>query len=256
MTTVLGVIPARLASSRLSEKMLLAETGKPLIQYAWEAAIQSEAIDEVLIATDSDEIAEVARKFGAWVVMTGEHPSGTSRAAEAVSIVGGKVDVVVNIQGDEPEIDPADLDVLVHLLQNNPNDEMATLATILTAWEDVVSEDCVKVVCDENNKALYFSRSVIPFYPRDILTHGSIHDRLLSPWKLHVGVYAYQKEFLVSYPSLSEGVLGRYECLEQLKALEAGVTIRVGMIDSAAVGIDTRDDYDKFVKRVSWRLIQ
>ena len=253
MTKVLGVIPARLASSRLSEKMLLAETGKPLIQYAWEAAIQSEAIDEVLIATDSDEIAEVARKFGAWVVMTGEHPSGTSRAAEAVSIVGGNVDVVVNIQGDEPEIDPEDLEVLVHLLQNNPNDEMATLATLLTAWEDVVSEDCVKVVCAEDNKALYFSRSVIPFYPSDILTHGSTQE---SPWKLHVGVYAYQKEFLVSYPSLPEGVLGRYECLEQLRALEAGATIRVGMIASAAVGIDTREDYDEFVRRVSWRLIQ
>ena len=245
MTRVLGVIPARLASSRLPEKMLLAETGKPLIQYAWEAAVRAKSIDEVLIATDSTDIAAAAPEFGAWVVMTGKHPSGTERAAEAVSTVSN-VDVVVNIQGDEPEIDPKDLDALVGLLRDNPGDEMATLAAPLTVWDDVVSEECVKVVCASDGRALYFSRSVIPSASCWRLVCGDTQE---SPWKLHVGVYAYRKELLVAYPSLPDGVLGRYERLEQLKALEAGATIRVGMIDSVAVGIDTREDYEAFIVR-------
>ena len=156
---VLGVIPARIDSVRLPGKMLLNKTGKPLIQYAWEAACRASEIDRVVIATDSKEIIDAAQAFGAEVWYTGKHDSGTSRAAEVLSQIGEVFRAVVNVQGDEPEVQPEHLNEVVRALGD---DEMSTLVTRFSNWDDVCSCSCVKVVSDCNDRALYFSRSIIP----------------------------------------------------------------------------------------------
>lgn len=243
---VYGVIPARLQSTRLPRKLLLAETGKPLLQYVWEAARCSTELTEVLIATDSEEIAAVARGFGARCELTGEHPSGTDRICEVVSRCGQDADLIVNVQGDEPELDPANIDELVRALRNCPEAHMATLGTPIRSLEQVHAPSCVKVVRAADGRALYFSRSSIP-YVRDRDESEVLAAE--SPWLLHVGIYAYRPEFLRSWPTLSPSRLEQWEKLEQLRALEAGVRIQVAVVEHQSVGIDTPDDYARFVAR-------
>jgi 3-deoxy-manno-octulosonate cytidylyltransferase (CMP-KDO synthetase) len=249
--SVCCLIPARLESSRLPRKLLLSETGKPLIEHTWEAARASSAIDEVIIATDSPEIATVVRKFGGRVEMTGEHTSGTDRIAEVVRRSCADASLIVNLQGDEPEIDPADLDALIRILRDGPHWEMATLATPITDPHILTDPSCVKVVRAIDGRALYFSRAAVP-YARD----GSPEDwlqsqtyTLESPWLLHLGVYAYRREFLMAFTEWPPSRLEQLEKLEQLRALEAGATIQVGIVPRASVGIDTREDYARFVAR-------
>lgn len=243
----IGIIPARLASSRLPEKLLLAETGKPLLQYTWEAACEAESLDEILIATDSDEIATVVRGFGATCEMTREdHPSGTDRIAEVIRRSHADVDVIVNIQGDEPDVDPRHLDQLVQLLTKNPDAEMATLCTPITTRAQWADPSCTKVVSGANGAALYFSRCPIPFYrdgdPDELLAED-------SPWRLHLGLYAYRRDFLLRLTEMPQSRLEKLERLEQLRALEAGATIQVGTVAHPAAGIDTPEDYARFVQR-------
>ena len=244
--TTIGLIPARLASTRLPRKLLLAETGKPLIQHVWEAARQASRLSELVIATDSDEIAAVCRAFGARAELTGDHPSGTDRIAEVIARSFPQADLVVNIQGDEPEIDANAINRLVDLLATRPEADMSTLATTIRTPEARDSHACVKVVCDETGRALYFSRHAIPFCrDRDL-------DEVLaaeSPWRQHLGVYAYRRKFLLGLTKRPPSRLERLEKLEQLRALEAGATILVGLVEHAAVGIDTPDDYARFVAR-------
>ena len=243
---VIGCIPARLASTRLPRKLLLTETGKPLIQHVWEQARRASALDELVIATDSEEIAAACRAFGARAEMTGEHPSGTDRIAEVIARSFPDAELVVNIQGDEPEIDPGAINRLVALLAENPAAEMSTLATTIRSREARDSNACVKVVCDERGRALYFSRHAIPFCrDRDL-------DEVLAseaPWKQHLGVYAYRRTFLLEVTKRPPSRLEKLEKLEQLRALEMGATILVGLVDHAAVGIDTPEDYARFVAR-------
>ena len=250
---VLGVIPARLESSRLPRKLLLDRTGRPLVQYAWQAATAAAAIDEVVVATDSDEIARVVRAFGGEVVLTGSCESGTDRAA-AVARQRPEFDLVVNVQGDEPELPPQCVDDLVAAIDGSTA-EMATLATPLTDPGDVLDPACVKVVTAADGRALYFSRSVIP-HLRDRDPVAWATDRAESdlpvedcPWLLHVGVYAYRREFLIALAEMPPSRLERFEKLEQLRALEAGASIKVATTAHRAVGIDTPDDYDRFVAR-------
>lgn len=260
---VVGVIPARLESSRLPRKLLLAETGRPLIQHTWEAASRAESLSELVIATDSPKIAEAVRGFGGRAEMTGEHPSGTDRIAEVARRLFANADLVVNIQGDEPEIDPAQIDTLVETLRDHPDSQMATLATPITTPADRDNPACVKVVCAADGRALYFSRSAIPFV-RDAHKFSEIGNRApspgrssprhsspphFSPWLLHLGIYAYRREFLLRLTELPPSRLEQLEKLEQLRALEAGATIRVAIVDHPAVGIDTPKDYARFVQR-------
>ncbi|MFN0199138.1 MAG: 3-deoxy-manno-octulosonate cytidylyltransferase [Planctomycetaceae bacterium] len=241
-----GVIPARLQSTRLPRKLLLAETGKPLLQYTWEQARQASSIDDVLIATDSDEIASAARSFGAKCEMTGDHPSGTDRIAEVVRRALPDAETIVNIQGDEPEIDPLHIDLLVTILKEHPQAQMATLATPIRTLHELQQSSCTKVVCTPDGRALYFSRCPIPF-TRDVAPESLLPDK--SPWLLHLGIYAYRHDFLLELTTLSPSRLERWEKLEQLRALEAGAIIQVGVVESHAVGIDTPDDYAQFIER-------
>ena len=258
---VYGIIPARLHSSRLPRKLLLRDTGKPLLQYAWEVATKAAGLSEVIVAADGEEIASVARGFGARVEMTGEHPSGSDRIAEVVRRCCPDADAVVNIQGDEPELDPGTLDRLVALLASRPQVEMATLATPIRDLATLLDTSCVKVVCAADGRALYFSRSTIPFYrdgrPGDLLpgpdeAEGSETEaraRVASPWLLHMGVYAYRREFLLAMTEMPRGRLEQLESLEQLRALEAGASILVQVVPHRSVGIDTAADYAAFVAR-------
>jgi len=244
---VYGLIPARLQSTRLPSKLLLNETGRPLIQYVWEAARRVAELSDVIVAADSEEIASAVRGFGGRCELTGDHPSGTDRIAEVVRRSLPDAEILVNIQGDEPEINPANIAALVHLLQADPSAEMATLATPMTSLEQVQAASCVKVVRAADGRALYFSRSVIPHCrdrdPAEILLAE-------QPWLLHIGIYAYRREFLLKLAQLPPSRLEQLEKLEQLRALEAGARIQVGIVEHRSVGIDTPADYAAFVKRM------
>lgn len=250
---VYGLIPARLESSRLPRKLLLDRTGKPLIQYAWEAARQSAVLDDVIVATDSEEIASIVRDFGGRAEMTGEHQSGSDRIAEVVRRTCTDADIVVNIQGDEPELSPEDIDRLVETLRSSSGCEMATLATPIRDELILSDPGCVKVVCAADGRALYFSRAAIPFARDGVPSDWIAHERQESdsPWLLHVGVYAYRREFLLAFTRMPAGRLEQLEKLEQLRALEAGAGIQVATIPRASVGIDTREDYARFVERLT-----
>lgn len=247
---VYGIIPARLQSSRLPRKLLLAETGKPLLQYTWEQATRAKSLAGVVIATDSEEIARTVRRFGGQVEMTGEHPSGTDRIAEVVRRTCKDAEIIVNIQGDEPEINPGYIDRLVKTLVDHPTVEMSTLATPITSRRELDDHSCNKVVCAEDGRALYFSRATIP-YVRD-----SVWDELLqtnSPWLLHLGLYAYRLDFLLRLTQLPPSKLERLEKLEQLRVLEIGARIQVAVVEQRSVGIDTPEDYARFVERMRTR---
>lgn len=252
-----GLIPARLQSTRLPRKLLLAETGKPLIQHTWEAASRAESLEAVVVATDSPEIAATVRGFGGRCELTGEHPSGTDRIAEVVRRCFPDVRLVVNIQGDEPEIDPGRIDLLVETLSNAPDAEMATLATPIRFRRELDDPSCTKVVVSSDGRALYFSRSPIP-YLRDSDTDEvlrAVREHGAEPvWLLHLGIYAYRREALLRLTSLPVSRLERWEGLEQLRALECGMTIRVAVAEHRSVGIDTPDDYARFVQRYRSRV--
>jgi len=242
---VVGLIPARLRSTRLPRKLLLCETGKPLIQHTWEAALSAECLDEVIIAADDEEIAAAVRSFGGRCELTGDHPSGTDRIAEVVSRVCPDVDIVVNIQGDEPEIEAGQFAQLVDALKQS-DAEMSTLATPIRRITERDDPSCVKVVCGQDGRALYFSRATIPF-TRDIDPDDLLETD--SPWKLHLGLYAYRTEFLLRLTQLPPSPLEKLEKLEQLRALEAGARIQLAIVEHRSVGIDTLEDYAAFVAR-------
>ena len=243
---IYGIIPARLQSTRLPRKLLLTETGHPLIEYTWRAASKAKSLKQVLIAADSDEIQTVVTGFGAQCEMTGEHPSGTDRIAEVAQRSCSDGDIFVNIQGDEPEIDPANIDAVVKALVDCPDAQMATLATPMTSLEQVQASSCVKVVVAADGRALYFSRAAIPFC-RDRQPEEALKtDR---PWLLHLGIYAYRADFLRKLTTLPPSRLEQLEKLEQLRALEAGARIQVAVVEHHSVGIDTPEDYARFVAR-------
>ena len=233
------LIPARLASSRLPGKPLIDICGKPMIQHVYERALQSKA-DEVLIVTDAVDIQDVAAGFGAKTVMTSaEHASGTSRLAEAASILGlPDEQIVVNVQGDEPLIPPAAIDQLAEALTASSAD-MATLASPLNNHDDMQNANIVKVVTDARSEALYFSRAAIPF-KRDGNQQG------MADSMQHIGLYAYRTQFLRAYQTWNETGLEKIEQLEQLRALYYGARILVSILpDHHSPGVDTIEDLEK-----------
>ncbi len=235
-------IPARYASTRLPGKVLAHDTGKFLIQHTWEQARKAKLPQRVVIAADDVKIVEAARTFGAECVLTSpKHNSGTDRIAEAVG--GTDAEIVVNVQGDEPQIDPEHIDYLARLLHDNPEAPMATLATGFASREQIADPNVVKVVVDADSRAIYFSRSVIP-YDRERAGVGDV-DRYLR----HIGIYAYRREFLLTITALPQTPLEKLEKLEQLRALENGYTILVGRVEHTCEGIDTPQQYAAFVQR-------
>jgi len=246
MSTV-GVIPARLQSSRLPRKLLLSQTGRPLIQYVWETAIRCPALDEVIVATDCELIADAVRSFGGRAELTGEFPSGTDRIADVVRRFCPDAQTIVNLQGDEPELESDVVESLVNTIQSSAT-PMATVATPIRDPNAVTDPSCVKVVTDVDRRALYFSRSPIP-YCRDISPEELLAADSESPWLLHVGLYAYQREFLLKLTTLPPSPLEQLEKLEQLRALQSGARIAVAIVDQASIGIDTPADYAAFVER-------
>jgi 3-deoxy-manno-octulosonate cytidylyltransferase (CMP-KDO synthetase) len=240
------VIPARLASTRLPRKLLLRETGKSLIQHTYESAGRAGRPLEVRVATDHREIFDEVRGFGGDVQMTSPNAaSGTDRVAEVARGLR-HIDIVVNVQGDEPELSGATIDLVIQLLEEHPQAVMSTLATPIRNRRQLEDPACVKVVFDGAGRALYFSRSVIP-RPRQW------DDALLAAdpphFFQHVGLYAYRRDFLLEISRLPPSPLERLESLEQLRVLHAGHTIQVGVVDESTRGIDTHEDYQAFVRR-------
>jgi 3-deoxy-manno-octulosonate cytidylyltransferase (CMP-KDO synthetase) len=237
------IVPARYASSRLPGKPLLRETGKYLIQHVYEQARKSRHADQVIVATDDRRIEAAVRGFGGQVVMTrSDHPSGTDRVAEVAERLDAEV--IVNLQGDEPLIDPASIDHLSDLLARDPTADMATLAVPIQTSEQWRNPNCVKVVCDAAGRALYFSRSAIPFV-RD----GEPDFQAEPPCFLqHLGLYAYRRAFLLQLASTSPSALEQLEKLEQLRVLSLGRHIQVGIVRHTSIGVDTMADYQQFVQ--------
>ena len=239
---ILAVIPARFSSTRFAAKVLAKDTGKFLIQHTYEQACLAKLPEKVIIAADDQKVVEAANSFGAECVLTSiEHKSGTDRIAEAVSDMD--VDIVVNLQADEPEIDPANIDYLAQLLMNNPDYPMATLCAEFQTAEQVADPNIVKAITDSNNCAIYFSRAPIP-YDRDKSGVGNV-DQYLR----HLGIYAYRKEFLLIITKLPQTPLEKIEKLEQLRAIENGYKILIGKVKHTCDGIDTPEQYAEFVKR-------
>jgi len=237
------VIPARFASSRLPGKPLLRETGKYLIEHVYERACAAACAAEVIVATDDVRIRAAVESFGGRVVMTrADHPSGTDRVAEVAA--GLTADVVVNLQGDEPQIDPAAIDLLAALLARDPGSDMATLAVPIADRDTYLSPNVVKVVCDDRGRALYFSRSPIP-----VVRDGE-PDFAASPARFfqHLGLYAYRRAFLARVAAAPPHPLEQSEQLEQLRVLGTGGTIQVGRVAHAHRGVDTPADYAAFVR--------
>lgn len=239
-------IPARRRSTRLPDKMLLRETGQTVLQHTYEAACQARRPDAVFIATDDDEIAAEARRFGADVVMTSpDCPSGTDRIAEAVRELP-RAGVIVNLQGDEPEVDPATIDRVFELLEREPWASMATVATPIRDRVKLADPACVKVVIDRRGQALYFSRSVVP-HPRE-WSEGMLSAEP-ALFHQHIGLYGYRRPFLMQMTRWPVGKLEAIEKLEQLRVLENGHAILVAVVEHASRGIDTPEDYAAFVDR-------
>ncbi len=239
---VIGVIPARWASTRLPGKSLVMICGKPLIQWVVEGASRAKKLDSLIVATDDRRIAAAAEKAGAKAVMTRpDHPSGTDRVAEAAG--GMKADVIINIQGDEPLIDPGLIDRLADLMAADKSWDMATAAAPIENEADLNNPSVVKVVWDASKRALYFSRSAIPF-----IRDGSAKAGKGLHWR-HVGIYAYRKAFLERMVKTPPCDLEKAEKLEQLRALHIGGRIAVLETAEAGIGVDTPADV-KYVEEM------
>ena len=256
---VLVVIPARVASTRLPRKPLLPAAGRPLIVHVWERARQIPSATAVVVATDSPEVAEAVRAAGGEAVMTSaSHASGTDRVAEVARARGEEL--IVNVQGDEPDLEVADVEALVAAMLRDPSLPMGTIAA--PAGEvDRVRPSVVKVVRDRSGRALYFSRAAIP-HVRDAPDRGALPAEAgaarpgngspgaPAPLLRHVGVYAFRRQALLRFAELPPSPLERTEMLEQLRALENGWAVHVVVGRRAPAGIDTPEDYEAFRRRV------
>jgi 3-deoxy-manno-octulosonate cytidylyltransferase (CMP-KDO synthetase) len=241
---IIVVIPARYGSSRFAGKVLAKETGKYLVQHTYERALCAKSVDQALIATDDQRVMAACAEFGAACVMTSaDHQSGTDRIAEAVADVD--VDIVVNLQADEPEIDSEYIDRVAGLLIDNPDASMATLLAPFETADDVANPNIVKCITDTRGRAIYFSRSVIPYDRQS----GGVGEA--GNYKRHLGIYAYRKSFLMKYTSMKPSFLEQTEKLEQLRAIENGYTILTAMVEKAWDGVDTEEQYQAFVQRVA-----
>lgn len=238
----LGVIPARLASTRLAEKILRNIAGKPMIRHVWERARQARKLEDVIVACDDQRIQACVESFGGKAVLTRrDHPNGTSRIAEVAERF--RHDVVINIQGDQPLVDPRALDDMVSVFEASPQTEVLTLVVRMTDQDVFRNPNVVKVVCDKKGDALYFSRATIPFF------HGE--QKNLFGFLKHLGVYGYRRDFLLKFIAWEPGILENIEKLEQLRILERGGSIRVIETVYDFISVDTEEDLNEVESRLS-----
>jgi 3-deoxy-manno-octulosonate cytidylyltransferase (CMP-KDO synthetase) len=238
-TRILGVIPARFASSRFPGKALAVIAGKTMLQHVFERARAARYLTQVIVATDDARIADAARSFGAPVRMTrSDHLSGTDRVAEIAS--ADPAEIIVNIQGDEPLIDPAAIDAAILTVADEKDVPMGTLKKRIDNVEELNNPNVVKVVTDLYGRAIYFSRLPVPYVREpgpDSLTRYK-----------HIGLYVYRRDFLLGYSDLPVGPLEQSERLEQLRALENGFPIRVAETEYESLGVDTPEDFARVSK--------
>ena len=247
----IAIIPARLASTRLPGKALIELAGKPMVCWVAERARAAKNVSRVIIATDNEEILKCAEDNGIEAVMTDpNHSSGTDRVAEVVANLPD-ADIVVNVQGDEPLISPKTIERAVEEISNDG------VAGIVTTWEPIESLegllnfDSVKVVIGDDGYALYFSRSPMPFPREAYLRHGDPNEALMCEpdlwrnYRKHTGLYVYRRDVLLEFTHWPQTTLERYEGLEQLRALEHGVKIKLIQASTSSVGVDTQEDLDK-----------
>ena len=242
---ITAVIPARYASTRFPGKALAEIDGRPMIQHVYERAVQSKLVSRVIVATDDPRIAEVVRFIGGEAVMTSAgHETGTDRLAEVAA--GLDSDIIVNVQGDEPLIDPAMIDQALQPFLEEPDLLMGTVKTRIKCLHDFLSPNVVKIVTDSCGDALYFSRSPLPFFRdkwKDLKDDSFCSGKLLC-YK-HVGLYVYRRDFLLTFAAMPATFLEIAEKLEQLRAVENGVKIRVVETEFTSIGVDTPDDLIK-----------
>ncbi|MHC4871591.1 MAG: 3-deoxy-manno-octulosonate cytidylyltransferase [Planctomycetota bacterium] len=251
------IIPARLASTRMPEKLMRSDTGKPLITHTVEKAEAARdasdgRISQVIVAADSEVIIECVNSYckekgySALAQMTSvSHQSGTDRIAEVAEKLSSQAEVIINLQGDEPDMPVSAILQTLDLLESNSEAHMSTLYREIRSKEDFINPNFVKVVVDKEGKCLYFSRSPIPYDREQVLGEGEVFGYL------HFGIYGYRREILLGYSSLPESKLEKLEKLEQLRALEAGLIIAAAKTDFSGAGIDTEDDYREFLARTS-----
>jgi 3-deoxy-manno-octulosonate cytidylyltransferase (CMP-KDO synthetase) len=237
---VVVVIPSRYAATRLPGKPLVNLAGKPMVQRVYEQAKLAQTVHRVLVATDDQRIVDAVQSFGGEVRMTrSDHRTGTERIAEVAAHEPG--DVFVNVQGDEPLIDPVAIDSAVAALLEEPPAQIATVATLIRHVPDIMDPNVVKTVLDFDSNALYFSRAPVPWV-RD--TQQKVH---VKYWK-HLGLYVFQRDALLEYPTLPQGELEKIEQLEQLRWLENGWKIRVAEVEHDAVSVDVPEDVARVEK--------
>lgn len=238
------IIPARYGSSRLEGKPLLKVLGKSIIQWVYEKAKQSTYADEIIVATDDERIYDEVKGFGGVVEMTSiDHKCGSDRIMEVVSR-HPEIAYICNLQGDEPLIKPESIDAVIQNVKEDEKADISTLIRVLTDEEEINNPNLVKCVVDNNNFALYFSRSKIPFERN--ANEGNFYG--------HLGIYGYKRQALEAMTSLPQTPLEKTESLEQLRALENGMRIKTSVVDFVPVGIDTKEDLEKFKQIVSERL--
>jgi len=249
-TIAVAIIPARYDSTRLPGKPLLEIAGKPLVLWVVERALAARSVSRAMVATDDARIFDRVKSAGFEAVMTrGDHQAGTDRITEVARDLDAEI--VVNVQGDEPLIEPETIDLAVAALIGDREAEMATTCEPIDDPADVLSRAVVKVVVDDSGHALNFSRAPIPFPNRAVARHGSIaaalgaEPALLSTFRKHTGLYVYRREFLLKYTTWPQSDRERAESLEQLRALERGVKIRVVEAKSPSIGVDTIEDLER-----------
>jgi len=238
---VLGVIPARYASTRFEGKALADILGKPMIQRVYERAINAKTVNELVVATDDQRIFDTVKNFGGKVIMTSQHPTGTDRIAEVAR--NSDTDIIVNIQGDEPLIEPAMIDEAVQPLLDDTTVDLSTLVHRINSEEEYRNPNVVKVAVTRSGFAMYFSRSPIPY-----VKSGVLKDTLIYR---HVGLYVYRKHALLDFAQTPSTPFETSEGLEQLRFLENGYRMKVVETQYSSIGVDTPDDLEKVKKMMS-----
>jgi 3-deoxy-manno-octulosonate cytidylyltransferase (CMP-KDO synthetase) len=244
MKTVV-IIPARLGSSRLPRKVILDICSKPMVQHVFEAAKKAKYIDDVYIATDSDEVMQICKNFTSNIILTSKaHESGTDRLAEAIEAI--ECDNIINVQGDEPLIDPKLISELALALQKRETSMVSAMHKIKTT-EELKSPNAVKVTVDKKSNALYFSRSIIPHHRDEWETLLNKHQEIPSALNFykHIGIYGYTREFLKEYATMEQTYLEKLEKLEQLRVLENGYKIKMIETEYEPVGVDILEDLER-----------
>jgi 3-deoxy-manno-octulosonate cytidylyltransferase (CMP-KDO synthetase) len=240
MDKAIVVIPARYGSKRLKAKALIKLEGKALVLHAYDRASLSKLASECLVATDDERIMEVCQAHGANVVMTSiDHNSGTDRMAEVART--SDADIFINVQGDEPLIDPEAVDLLIETMRADPSIKMGTLKKPFENYDDFISSDMARVVCDSDDFALYFSRAGIPHMKPDEFKNA---DKRALAFK-HIGIYSFRREFLLEFSAMPQSPLEKIERLEQLRALEAGVRIKVLPTSYESISLETEADLER-----------